>query len=59
MLRRQHLTACGLAALLALPPAVLAGTFSISPLRVDFAGPAKTAALTVRNEDAAAVVVQA
>jgi fimbrial chaperone protein len=48
-----------LAALLALPPAVLAGTFSISPLRVDFAGRAKTAALTVRNEDATAVVVQA
>ncbi|HEX5648491.1 MAG TPA: molecular chaperone [Steroidobacteraceae bacterium] len=59
VLRRQHRAACGLAALLALPPAVLAGTFSISPLRVDFSGPVKTAALTVRNEDATAVVVQA
>lgn len=50
---------CGLAALLALPPAVVAGTFTISPLRVDFNGVVSTAALTVRNEDAAAVVVQA
>lgn len=50
---------CGLAALLALPPAVVAGTFTISPLRVDFTGTATTAALTVRNEDATAVVVQA
>src|SRR5512137_2414573 len=48
----------GLAALLALSSAG-AGTFTISPLRVDFAGTAGTAALTVRNEEAAPVVVQA
>lgn len=51
--------ACGLAALTALSPAAVAGTFTISPLRVDFSGNAGTAALTVRNEDAVAVVVQA
>ena len=39
--------------------AAMAGTFTISPLRVDFAGQTTTAALTVRNEDASAVVVQA
>jgi fimbrial chaperone protein len=55
----RHL-ACGLAAcLVALPPAALAGAFSISPLRVDLSGSTKTAALTVRNDDATAVVVQA
>jgi fimbrial chaperone protein len=47
----------GLAALLALPPAV-AGTFTISPLRVDFANATGMAVLTVRNEDAKPVVVQ-
>ena len=51
--------ACGLAAFTALSPAAVAGTFTISPLRVDFSGSAGTAALTVRNEDAVAVVVQA
>jgi fimbrial chaperone protein len=55
----RHL-ACGLAAcLVALSPAALAGTFSISPLRVDLSGTTRTAALTVRNEDVATVVVQA
>ena len=48
----------GLAALLALTTAE-AGTFTISPLRVDFASTTGTAALTVRNEDAQPVVVQA
>lgn len=47
----------GLAALLALP-AALAGTFTISPLRVDFAADTGMAVLTVRNEDAKPVVVQ-
>jgi fimbrial chaperone protein len=52
--------ACGLAAcLLALSPAAPAGTFSISPLRADLSGSTKTAALTVRNEDATPLVVQA
>lgn len=51
--------ACGLAALTTLSPAAVAGTFTISPLRVDLSGNAGTAALTVRNEDATAVVVQA
>jgi fimbrial chaperone protein len=36
----------------------MAGSFSISPLRVDFTETASTAALTVRNEDAMPVVVQ-
>lgn len=40
-----------------LPPAS-AGSFSISPLRVDLSRPTPTAALTVRNEDDAEVVVQ-
>ncbi len=40
-----------------LPPAS-AGAFSISPLRVDLSRAAPTAALTVRNEDEAEVVVQ-
>lgn len=48
----------GLAALLALSGPVAAGSFSISPLRVDFAETAGTAALTVRNEDATPVVIQ-
>jgi fimbrial chaperone protein len=48
----------GLAALLALSAPAVAGSFSISPLRVDFAATTGTAALTVRNEDAAPVVVQ-
>jgi fimbrial chaperone protein len=48
----------GLVALLAATSAA-AGTFSISPLRVDFADGTATAAITVRNEDASAVVVQA
>jgi fimbrial chaperone protein len=46
------------AAALWLPPA-LAGTFTISPLRVDLSREAPTAALTVRNEESAPVVVQA
>ncbi|MCC7200091.1 MAG: molecular chaperone [Gammaproteobacteria bacterium] len=48
----------GLATLLALSAPALAGSFSISPLRVDFAETSGTASLTVRNEDAAAAVVQ-
>lgn len=42
-----------------LPASVLAGTFTISPLRVDFGGTTRTAALTVRNDDTVPVVVQA
>ena len=58
-LDHRHL-ACALAACLAtLSPAALAGAISISPLRVDLSATAKTAALTVRNEDASATVVQA
>jgi len=38
---------------------VLAGTFSISPVRVELSGAAKTAALTLRNPTEAPVVVQA
>src|SRR5512139_759337 len=59
MISRHALAAiAGLAALLALPSAG-AGTFTISPLRVDFTGAAGTAVLTVRNEEAGSVVVQA
>ena len=59
MMSRHALAAiAGLAALLALPSAG-AGTFTISPLRVDFTRAAGTAVLTVRNEEAAPVVVQA
>jgi fimbrial chaperone protein len=51
---------CWLAAAAALwLPAATAGTFSISPLRVDLSAQAKTAALKVRNEDPGVVVVQA
>jgi fimbrial chaperone protein len=39
--------------------AALGGTFSISPLRIDLSAAATTGALTVRNEEAVAVVVQA
>lgn len=46
------------AAALWLPPAA-AGTFTISPLRVDLSTQTTTAALTVRNEDKTSVVVQA
>jgi len=43
-----------------LPPSpALAGTFSISPLRVELSASAQTGALTIRNQDAAPVVVQA
>ncbi len=55
---RKNISAwVGLAALLALSPA-FAGTFTISPLRVDFADATGMAVLTVRNEDAKPVVVQ-
>jgi len=47
-----------LAALLTAASPAGAGTFTISPLRVDFAETSGTAALTVRNEDTAPVVVQ-
>ena len=56
-LRRNISAWTGLAALLALSPA-FAGTFTISPLRVDFADATGMAVLTVRNEDATPVVVQ-
>jgi fimbrial chaperone protein len=39
--------------------AALGGTFSISPVRLDLSGASTTGALTVRNEEAVAVVVQA
>jgi fimbrial chaperone protein len=51
--------AAGLAALCALPVPAVAGNFSISPLRVAFGQGSGTAALTVRNEDSAPVVIQA
>jgi len=57
-LRKKISAWAGLAALLALSPAY-AGTFTISPLRVDFADATGTAVLTVRNGDAKPVVVQA
>lgn len=40
-------------------PAAGAGSFSISPLRVDLSAQARTVALKVRNEDPAPVVIQA
>lgn len=49
----------GAALLTTLPGSVVAGTFTISPLRVDFGGTTRTAALTVRNDEAVPVVVQA
>jgi fimbrial chaperone protein len=51
--------ACGWAAFCALSPAGFASSFSISPLRVDFSSTTSTSALTVRNEDTVAVVIQA
>jgi fimbrial chaperone protein len=48
----------GLATLLALSAPAMAGSFSISPLRVDFSSTSNTAALTVRNADDTAIVVQ-
>lgn len=57
-LRHAIAAVAGLAALFALPGAA-AGTFTISPLRVDFTGTSGTAALNVRNEEAVPVVVQA
>lgn len=57
MLRRNISAWVGLAALVALSPA-FAGTFTISPLRVDFADATGVSVLTVRNEDARPVVVQ-
>jgi fimbrial chaperone protein len=56
-LRKKISAWAGLAALLALSPAY-AGTFTISPLRVDFADATGMAVLTVRNGDAKPVVVQ-
>jgi fimbrial chaperone protein len=47
-------------AALGLPPAqVRAGTFSISPLRVELASSVQTGVLTIRNQEATQVVVQA
>jgi fimbrial chaperone protein len=45
------------AAALWLPPAS-AGSFGISPLRLEFSGPARTAALTVRNDEDAPALIQ-
>jgi len=50
-------TMLGMAALLVQAPAD-AGQFSISPLRLDLAAGATTAALTVRNDEATPVVIQ-
>jgi len=47
------------AALLPPPTTAVAGSFTISPLRAELSARARTAALTVRNEDASPVVVQA
>lgn len=47
------------AAILLPSGAVLAGTFSISPVRLDLSAASTTGALTVRNEEATTVVVQA
>ncbi|HVN42743.1 MAG TPA: molecular chaperone, partial [Steroidobacteraceae bacterium] len=47
------------AALLLSCGAALAGTFSLSPLRLDLSGGAKTAVLTVHNEESTAVLMQA
>jgi fimbrial chaperone protein len=49
----------GACLLATLPVSAPAGTFTISPLRVDFGGAARTAALTVRNDETVPVVVQA
>src|SRR5512137_1707844 len=43
---------------MALSAPAVAGSFSISPLRVDFAANSSTAALTVRNSDATEMVIQ-
>jgi fimbrial chaperone protein len=56
--RRSTSISFGLAALLALSGAE-AGTFSLSPLRVDLSGAVSTAALTVHNDDEKPLVVQA
>jgi fimbrial chaperone protein len=56
--RNPLVIAAGLVALFALRVAG-AGQFTIAPLRMDFAAATTTAALTVRNEEAAPVVVQA
>lgn len=41
------------------PPPASAGSFSLSPLRAELSQQSRTAAITVRNEDAAPVIVQA
>jgi fimbrial chaperone protein len=58
-MRRFPAASCVFAAAAALwlSPAA-AGSFSISPLRVDLSAQARTAALKVRNEDSHAVIVQ-
>ena len=55
-----RLTSVGLAALAAATwlPSASAGTFTISPLRVDLSQATSTAALTVRNEENVEVVIQ-
>lgn len=59
-MRFRHVMASVLASAAAfgLPPAS-AGSFGISPLRVELSGQAATASLTVRNEDDAPALIQA
>ncbi len=60
MLLRLALSILATAAAIGLPPSPAhAGTFSISPLRVELSSGSQTGALTIRNQDAAPVVVQA
>lgn len=58
---RSHLLGIlAAAAAFGLPPLQAhAGTFSISPLRVELSGAAQTGVLTIRNQEATPVVVQA
>lgn len=59
-LQRYLLGLVASAAAFGLSPApALAGSFSISPLRADLSAGAQTSALTLRNQEATAVVVQA
>ncbi len=46
-------------ALVLSPAPVHAGTFSVSPLRIDFSSRTQTGAVTIRNQQDAEVVVEA
>jgi fimbrial chaperone protein len=60
MFQRLIMGIVALAAAFWLPPTPAhAGTFSISPLRVELSARAQTGALTIRNQEATPVVVQA